>query len=71
MRIPLFCIMTERTTHIHAQRSFRFLAERNETFANGILAKRLPGVGETTGHQIKGTSAFFFKMANVYSLYLR
>ena len=61
MRIPLFCIMAERTKHIHAQRSFRFLAERRETFANGTLAKRLLGVGETTGQQIKGTSAFFFK----------
>ena len=64
MRIPLFCIMTERTKHIHAQRSFRFLAERNETFANETLAKRLPGVGETTGHQIKDTSAFFFFFLN-------
>ena len=33
--------MAERTKHIHAQRSFRFLAERHETFANGTLAKRL------------------------------
>ena len=60
MHIAPFCMTTERTKHIHAQRSFRFLAERHETFANGTLAKRLPGVGETTGHQIKGTSAFFF-----------
>ena len=70
MRIALFCIMAGRTKHMHAQRSFRFLAERNETFANGTLAKRLHGVGETSGHQIKGTSTFFL-MANVYSLYLR
>ena len=35
--------MPERTKHIHAQRSFRFLAEPHKT-----LAKRI--VGETTGH---------------------
>ena len=46
MHIALFCIVAERTKHIHAQ---------------GTLAKRLLGVGETTGHQIKGTSAFFYK----------
>ena len=71
MHIALFCIVAERTKHIHAQRSFRFLAERHETFANGTLAKRLLGVGETTGHQIKGTSASFTKMANIYSYYRR
>ena len=48
MRIALFCVMAERTKHIHAQRSFRFLAERHKTLADGTLAKRL--VGETTGH---------------------
>ena len=36
--------MVERTKHIHAQRSFRFSAERLKT-----VAKRL--VGETTDHQ--------------------
>ena len=46
MHIALFCIVAERTKHIHAQ---------------GTLAKRLLGVGETTGHQIKGTSAFFLQ----------
>ena len=56
MHIALFCIVAERTKHIHAQ---------------GTLAKRLLGVGETTGHQIKGTSAFFTKMANIYSYYRR
>jgi len=40
MRIALFCIMAERTKHIHAQRSFRFLAKRHKTLANGTLAKR-------------------------------
>ena len=44
----LFCIMAERTKHIHAQRSYRFLAELHKTLADGTLAKRL--VGETTGH---------------------
>ena len=44
MRIALFCIMVERTKHIHAQRSFRFSTERHKT-----VAKRL--VGETTDHQ--------------------
>ena len=41
--------MAERTKHIHAQRSFRFLAERHKTLANGTLAKQL--IGETNGHQ--------------------
>lgn len=49
MRIALFCVMVERTKHIHAQRSFRFLADRHKTFANGTRAKGL--VGETTGHR--------------------
>ena len=49
MRIARFCIVAERTKHIHAQRSFRFLAERHKTLADGTLAKRL--VGETTGHR--------------------
>ena len=31
MRIALFCIMAERTKHIHTHRSFRFLAERHKT----------------------------------------
>ena len=48
MRNALFCIMAERTKHKHAQRSFRFLAERHKTLANGTLVKRL--VGKTTGH---------------------
>ena len=29
-----FCIMDESTKHIHAQRFFRFLAERHKTLAN-------------------------------------
>ena len=41
MRIAIFCIMAGRTKHIHAEYSFRFLAERLQT-----LAKRL--VGETS-----------------------
>ena len=41
MRIAIFCIMAGRTKHIHAECSFRFLAERLQT-----LAKRL--VGETS-----------------------
>ena len=41
MRIALFCIMAERTEHVHAQRSFRFLAEQHKTLANGTFAKRL------------------------------
>ena len=49
MRIALFCIMAERTKHKHVKRSFRFLAERHKTLADGTLAKRL--VGETTGHR--------------------
>lgn len=49
MRIAFFCIMAERTKpSIHAryaQRSFRFLAERQcKTFTNRTLAKR-PGTG--------------------------
>ena len=44
MRIAGFCIMAERTKHIHAQRSFHLLPERH-----GTLAKRL--VGETTGYR--------------------
>ena len=53
IRIALFCIVAERTKHIHicivyvlyihVQCSFRFLAERHKT-----LAKRL--VGKTAGH---------------------
>ena len=34
IRIALFFIKAERTKHIHAQRSFRFLAERYKTLAN-------------------------------------
>ena len=42
MCIALFCIMAERMKHIiHAQHSFRFLAEHHETLVNGTLAKRL------------------------------
>ena len=48
MRIALFCIMAERTKHIHEQRSFHFSAERHKTLANGTFAKRR--VGETTCH---------------------
>ena len=40
----------ENEAYIHAQRSFRFSAERHKTLANGTLAKRL--VGETTGHPL-------------------
>ena len=46
MRIALFCIMAERTKHIHAQRSFRFLAERHKTRYT---------LGETTGHRLGGS----------------
>ena len=46
MHIALFCIMGERTKHIHVQRSFHFLAERYK-----MLAKRL--IRKTTGHQPK------------------
>ena len=46
MRIAVFCIMTERTKHTHAQSAFRFLAERHKTLTNGTLAEGL--VGETT-----------------------
>lgn len=43
-----FCIMTEKKNkHIHAQCSFRLLAEWHK-FANGTLAKWL--IGETNGH---------------------
>ena len=52
MRIALFCIMAERTRHIHGQRSFRFLVERHRRLANGTLRKRL--VCETTGHRWEG-----------------
>ena len=45
MRITLFCIIAQRTKHIHAQRLFRFQAKRHKTLANGTLAKL---VGETT-----------------------
>ena len=45
MRIAGFCIMAERTKHIHAQPSFHLLPERH-----GTLAKRL--VGETTGYRV-------------------
>ena len=41
MRIALFCIMAEGAKHVHAQRSFRFLAKRHKMVANGTLAKRL------------------------------
>ena len=42
MCIALFCIMAERMKHIiHAQHSFRFLAEHHKTLVNGTLAKRL------------------------------
>ena len=40
MRIALFCIMAERTKYKHVKRSFRFLAERHKTLADGTLAKR-------------------------------
>ena len=46
--------MAERTKHIHAPRSFRFLAERHKTLADGTLAKRF--VGETTGHRQRNDS---------------
>ena len=52
MRIALFCIVAERTKHIHAQRSFRFLAERHKTLADGTLAKRPVTVSETTRRRI-------------------
>ena len=52
MRIALFCIMAERTRHIHGQRSFDFLAERHKTLANGMLRKQF--VCETTGHRWEG-----------------
>ena len=52
MRIALFCIMAERTRHIHGQRSVCFLAERRKTSANGTLRKQL--VCETTGHRWEG-----------------
>ena len=45
--------MAGRTKHIHAQGSFRFLAERLQT-----LAKRL--VGETSGHQTNPTLSTTF-----------
>ena len=37
MRIALFCIMAERTKHIHAQRPFRFSAEPHKTLSNRTL----------------------------------
>ena len=43
--------MAERTKHIHAQRSFRFLAERHKTLADGTLAKRPVTVSETIRRQ--------------------
>ena len=58
MRIALFCIMAGRTKHMYAQRSFRFLAERFQTLANGTSAKRL--VGETSGHQTNPTLSTTF-----------
>ena len=62
MRIALFGIKAERTKHIHAQRSFRFLAERHETFANWTLAKRLPAVGlKRPVTKLKAHQLFFFK----------
>ena len=39
MRIALFCIMAEGTKHVHAQRSFRFLAKRHKMLANETLVK--------------------------------
>ena len=48
MRIALFCIMVERTKYKHVKRSFRFLAERHKTLADGTLAKRPVTVSETT-----------------------
>ena len=39
MRIALFCIMAEGTKHVHAQRSFHFLAKRHKMLANETLAK--------------------------------
>ena len=44
MRIAHFCIMAERTKHIHAQCLFRFLAARHKTFAKLLIS-------ETTGHR--------------------
>ena len=52
IRIAFFCIMAERTRLFDGQRSFRFLAERHKTSANGTLRKQL--VCETTGHRWEG-----------------
>ena len=53
MRMALFCIMAERKKHIHAQRSFRFLAQRHKT---RTLAKRL--VGERTYYVVFHSNQF-------------
>ena len=50
MRIALFRTLAERTKYIHAQRLFRFLAQRHKT-----LAKRL--VAETAGHLLNTCNA--------------
>ena len=39
MGIALFCIMVERTKHIHAQRSFRFSGERHKTVAKRPITR--------------------------------
>ena len=52
-----FYIMAERTKHIHAQCSFRFLAERHKTLAN-----RTTTFAKTTGHHVDASHATSFRL---------
>ena len=52
-RIALFCTMAERTKHIHAERSFRSLAERPVLRRRGWGGgtETIPGIGLLFTHK--------------------
>ena len=67
MRVAIFCIMADRTKH-NTQRSFRFLAERGKTLANGTLAKRL--VDKTSGLYVLRYSGYEENFRNNMDLHI-
>ena len=59
-------IMVERTKHIHAHRSFRFLGEWHKTLANRMWAKGL--IGDKTSHVITLSKDFKFRLSKRLNL---
>ena len=62
MRIALFCMMAERTKHVHAQRSFRFLEERHKTCASlrkGRQRNHSPAQAKRPVTKLKAHQLFF------------